>query len=309
MNETKEQDLKKLADFIEQDRRKRVPVFWGSLIVGIVLFILGLVLVLLGFGNVSKEMVITGGIFVLLGFIGIGIAITYRSNYSKKSFEMIRQYAIKNAFPNAKFNPNVGFPLKTVMGTGFFMTPDRYYGSNFLSDTYKGIPFEKASYRLQKREVRRTGKTTTVYYIDFAVGNLIFYHLPRTFKYDLRVLEKNGMMIKPNNCIETEFIKFNEKFYTTTNSKEFAFYILTPQVQEKILNLEGMAKGTFFLALENNLLYVAFNDGGNTADMKLLKKVNPSTVLRLYNFLTLPQQVIDILDLDGPKFQKQPEIV
>ena len=116
-------------------------------------------------------------------------------------------------------------------------------------------------------------------------------------------------MIKPNNCIETEFIKFNEKFYTTTNSKEFAFYILTPQVQEKILNLEGMAKGTFFLALENNLLYVAFNDGGNTADMKLLKKVNPSTVLRLYNFLTLPQQVVDILDLDGPKFQKQPEIV
>jgi hypothetical protein len=63
--------------------------------------------------------------------------------------------------------------LNVLLKPGFFASPDRYYGKNYKSCTYEGIPFEQAGYDLQRRESHTDSKGNTYYtYETYAKGTM-----------------------------------------------------------------------------------------------------------------------------------------
>ena len=105
-------------------------------------------------------------------------------------------------------------------------------------------------------------------------------------------------------CDKTGSIDFNKKFKTYTSDSLTAFYVLTPQIQLKLLELESKFKGSIFFAYMKGKLYVAITDGISILDIDASKKISENTMATLDSQLMLPAAIINELGLSSDKFSR-----
>ena len=215
----------------------------------------------------------------------------------------------KTLFPAAKKDPNRGLILNVLLKPGFFASPDRYYGKNYKTGSYDGISFEQAGYDLQRRERHTDGKGNTYYtYETYAKGTMYRFAYERNFAATVKVLEKSGLLsfgrggLSP---VETEYIAFNKKFQVLTNDETLVFFLLTPQMQEKILSLEGKFKGQFYMAFVGSELYIAVDDNDASIAIPFAHPVTLDNLSPIIECLAIPAVFITLLGLDKTKFENQ----
>ncbi len=296
---------------IEKDRADIKAKFLGFLIAGIVLLLLGIIFGIVFFLTTPDDvtMLILMGVGLVLAFVFVVVALGINSSFQKKARTKMEELVNSALFKVSAIEPRSGFALNELLSTGFFVSPDRYFARNYKRATYNGLPFCQASYELQRREVHQDGKNTRVTYVTYAAGTLYRFDFGRRFENELRVIEKSGLFggglySGGGEKVETEYIAFNKKFNTYSDDRQFVFYILTPQIQEKILGFESFLKGEMDLAFMNgNSLYVAVNDAGESFEVSLFKSFDKAAGERLLRVLAFPSLVVDELGLEGPKFQ------
>ena len=81
-----------------------------------------------------------------------------------------------------------------------------------------------------------------------------------------------------------------------------AFYVLTPQIQLKLLELESKFKGSIFFGYMKGKLFVAITDGVSILDINASKKISENTMAILESQLILPASIINELGLSSDKF-------
>ena len=81
-----------------------------------------------------------------------------------------------------------------------------------------------------------------------------------------------------------------------------AFYVLTPQIQLKLLELESKFKGSIYFAFMHGKLYVAITDGISILDIDASKKISEKTMEVLESQLLLPVAIINELGLSKEKY-------
>ena len=253
-----------LANF-EAQRKKVRHTFVVLSAVGWPMFAVGLIMAFVTFINKWPETV--AYIFLVVALAGVVlliIAATKKSNFVRNVASNLQAEINAELFPNAKYSPN-GLSINVLMKPGFFAPPDRYYSRNYMTATFDGIEFEKSHYQFQRRETHTDshGNTTTTY-VDYAVGTMYHFAYGRNFGGILKVLEKSGFSFINGNQgmqkVETEYINFNKKFLVLSTDQQLVFYLLTPQIQEKILSLETLAAGQFYMAFIGDELFIALND-------------------------------------------------
>lgn len=80
--------------------------------------------------------------------------------------------------------------------------------------------------------------------------------------YDRQALNSNNPCI---NKIELESIKFNEAFSTYTDGNGHdVFYLLSPQMMEKLMELSHKYYNAILIAFTDNKMHILLNDGFNT---------------------------------------------
>lgn len=139
------------------------------------------------------------------------------------------------------------------------------------------------------------------------MGTLFRFDFERDFDAVVRVLEKTSFInFAPRGMkkVETEFIAFNKKFLTYTDDEQLVFYLLTPQIQEKIMSLETMVKGSFYLAFTDNHLYIAVDDNWTSIKVSVTKQFSVEDAERLIALLAIPAIFIDELGLSKTKYKK-----
>ena len=97
---------------------------------------------------------------------------------------------------------------------------------------------------------------------------------------------------------------FNKKFQVLTSDETLVFYLLTPQIQEKILSLEGKFKGQFYMAFVGNELYIAVNDSDQSVTIPFSKPITVEVLTPIVECLAIPAVFINLLGLAKAKFQK-----
>jgi len=237
----------------------------------------------------------------------MGAAAIVKHNYSSNAYSLLLNTVDSTLFPAARKDPNRGMVLNVLLKPGFFALPDRYYGKNYKSATYEGISFEQAGYDLQRRERHTDSKGNTYYtYETYAKGTMYRFAYERNFAAVVKVLEKSGIISFGSGGlkkVETEYIAFNKKFQVLTSDETLVFYLLTPQIQEKILDLEAKFKGRFYMAFIGNELYIAVNDSDASIVIPFKQTITADNLTPIVECLAIPAVFITLLGLNKNKFE------
>lgn len=267
-------------------------------------FLILIVVGLLAFGPIGS--LIFGVLFVASAVV-LAIGIMGVKSFKRKVIEGLNKQVNADLFPGAVFSPKDGLPLATIMRPGFFSEPDRYLCGDLMKATYEGIPFARAHYELQKIETHSNGKTTYTTYNTYAKGTMYHFSYGRDFGQTVKVMEKQGILAFNTSGlkkVETEYIEFNRKFQILASDETTVFYLLTPQIQEKIMELEGKFKGHFFLSFMGNELFIAVDDSDSSISLSINKPITEDSMGAIIEILAIPSVFISLLGLNKAKFEK-----
>jgi hypothetical protein len=309
MADTLDEMVKTVLPHFEEARKKARKTYGILLGIGIPCIVIGAVLFFIAlmkdWPNIALVLL---ALLVIAGIVLCFVAGGVHGKYSRQVSSWAEDSVNQLLFPNALKDDGRGLLLKKVMEPGFFAVPDRYFGSNYLTATYDGISFEKANYRLQKLETHTDSKGHSyTTYEDYAQGTMYRFQYDRDFGQVVKVLEKQGMLsyAKGNlQKVETEYILFNKKFLTLASDATTVFYLLTPQIQEKILSLENKFKGQFYLAFIGNELFIAVNDSNTSIRIPWSKPLSQEEMMSIVELYAIPAVFIKLLGLNKAKFEK-----
>ena len=266
------------------------------LIIGIVLCVLGVALM-----SVLEFLII----LLFIGIVLICINSSMKSKLSKKfKNEFIISY-VKEMYPDSTYDPYVGISVDRILEPGFFKRPDRWHLEDYLKASYDGVPFEMSDFTFEERHVTTDSKgNTRTTYVTYAKGRFMIFDFKRDFNQVLKVTETAYLGLNTHGLekIETESVDFNKKFKTYTSNPLTAFYVLTPQIQLKLLELESKFKGSIFFGYMKGKLFVAITDGVSILDINASKKISENTMAILESQLILPASIINELGLSSDKY-------
>ena len=261
----------------------------------------------IGIGVISMFFITELFLLVFVGVVLLAFGFSIHNSISKEFKVRYIINIIKEIYPDASYDPRHGLELSTIMEPGFFKSPDRFYSEDYVAANYNGIPFVMSDFTLQERHVRRNSNGgTTVTYENYAKGRFMVFDFKRDFNQVLKIAETKylGLNTRGLEKIETESVDFNKKFSTYTSDPLTAFYVLTPQIQLKLLELETKFKGSIFFGFLKGKMYVAICDNVSILDINASKKITEETLEMLESQLLVPAAIINELKLDSDKFNE-----
>ena len=194
--------------------------------------------------------------------------------------------ALKSVFDNLVFDPSKGISRSTIANTGMIYMGDRFYSNDLISGTYKDVKFVQSDVKIQDEETYTDSKGHThTQIINILVGKWMIFDFNKTFKANVQVKSKFFSFSKLGKfgdsryqTVKMEDEDFNKKFSIHAQNEHDAFYILTPQLMEKIKNLNEGLKGRMMLCFIDNKLHVALNNNKDSFEYSLFGKLDEAQI-------------------------------
>jgi len=294
----------------EVKRKARIPGYIGFVCLALVILILALWLIALDNSAGTVIVPILGVLFFVMVIAFIIMAIKqrkYRSLY--KDFYV--RHSINQVFSDANYNPNKGISFDTIASTKMLNMGDRFESSDYVSGKYKNVPFELSDVHIQEVVVISNGKTTTTTYTTIFKGRWMIFDFNKTFKSNIKVAAKNffggrSTIFSKLQRVKMESEEFNKKFYVFGDNEHDVFYILTPQLMEKIEELSDSIGGRVMLCFINSKLHVALNNGRDYFEPNSIfsNKSDDDIVGQINNEIRQITMFIDKLDIDTDIFKE-----
>ena len=276
---------------------------------------------------------ITAGIIILLALIFQTIEILFfgiiaillfpalftvkqKREYILKFKKYFVQSALKTVFTDLTYHPEQGMPRDVIASTKMMYMGDRYTSNDYISGRYKDIGFRQADVHIEEeRESTDSDGNTTTYWVTIFRGRWMIFDFNKTFKADLQVCQKFFGNNKISNWgndtkfekVKLESVDFNKRFNVYAQSDHEAFYLLTPQIMEKIIKLDDMNQGRLLLCFIDNKLHIGLYDGKDSFEhAPIFKQINEEQVRNNNsNDIKKITMFIDELDLDNDLFRRE----
>ena len=305
---TLKDQIPELAEQIEETRAETRKKYVVMMAVGIPLLVVGLIVYFsFTISGIDGMLYMIPTLLAVFGVSLIAVAGLMKHNYNSNACDLLEEAVDSTLFPDAEKDPDRGMAISNIMKPGFFQTPDRYCAKNYKKCSYGGVPFEQAGYDLQRREEHTDSKGNSYYTYDtYARGTMYHFIYDRSFTAVVKVLERGQAANFGNDglgAVETEYIAFNKKFKILTNDETLVFYLLTPQIQEKIMSLEERFKGQFYMAFMGDELFIAVNDGDESFRLPFKEEVTVESLTPIVECLAIPAVFVSLLGLNKAKFE------
>jgi len=246
--------------------------------IGVVPFIVGIVLVIIGFGTFSA------------------VSHDFKNKFLKEMVDDI--------FEDANYYPKKGVDKNTVYRCNFLKKADRFHSEDLINGKIDGVNFQSSDLRLQERHVRHTKNGTQTYYVTYFLGRFFEFDFPKDFIGHLLVTEGRLMTSRRGlENIEMESIDFNKKFNTYSNNHHHAFYILTPHLMEAIMELERRHPGSILLCFLDNKFSLAINNHQDTFEIKMFRKIDQRLFIEMERDLLVVKEIVHELKLNRNIFK------
>lgn len=142
-------------------------------------------------------------------------------------------------FDNAKFEYWVGLTEMEVMQTSLYKLGNRLESEDLLSGEYKGVSFKQADVHIWNH-VETEDENKDVEYFD---GRIIMFDTKSDYSSSVRVISRPRTSGKGDyrlgfdeeHRVEMESMEFNDMFSVYARTGHDAFYILTPEVIERMM--------------------------------------------------------------------------
>ena len=298
MDQRKLDELEQLRQAEYKIIRRNQLIGFPALFLGLGLFVAGLLLDIL-------PLLIAGIPVFVVGLIFLGLAGARQTKLRRIFKSELVSTVVKDIYPESTYNMNQGLSQAVIMEPGFFKKPDRFTSEDYLKASYNGVPFEMSEFDCKERHEHHDSKgNTTVTYETYAKGRMIIIDFKREINDTVKVLETKwlGANLHGLKKVEMESIEFNKKFSTYSSNPLTTFYLLTPQVQLKLLELESKFKGSIFFAYQGGKFYVVINDNQKILEVNPSKPLQSGTIDILTSQLELPAAIINELKFDKGKY-------
>lgn len=247
--------------------------------------------------------IVLGAIGVILLIIG---TIRKKKALAELKSKVLLELMSKN-YEDVHYDMRQGISRGSFMEPNFFVSPDRYHSSNMFEAKYQTTKFSMSDYKLEKESRSNNSNSYKVY----AQGRFFLFDFERDFENVVKVLEKNKFVSgQASNFmtglkkVELESIEFNKKFQTLSTDQTAAFYILTPQVQEQIMELEKKFSGQIYFCFQKHYLYVAVNDKRTSFKISLFAKITAKDIEQIEKEILFPKVFVDCLKLNREKYNR-----
>lgn len=238
-------------------------------------------------GVTSGIGIITLGILCIVLFILIGKSV---NKLQKKLKDALGEYIIRDVLAEkvqiTKYAPNEYINADFVKGCNILPNYDRISGSDYVSGTYRGVPFTFCDLHLEYETERQDddGHTSKHYETNFR-GHVITLHMKQRMNGYVRIRERKNprkqnslftglfnsaaeFLGMNQNVVEMESDPFNQQFKVSTYDDQLAFYILTPQFMERIVAADEKADGYTNLEFAGDRITLTLNNGKDSFEVK-----------------------------------------
>lgn len=246
---------------------------WG---IGIMLLFIVLAVIVLSLkGGMGLVLFIPA---VIAGIIGI----TSYKKYTACFKENVVKAALEEVFDDVTFTPKSGIPYDVVYSTGMIQTGNRYSSNDLVAGEYKGVKFTQSDVCIEEETVDSDGNTSTTTIFQ---GRWMTFDFNKEFRCDLQIVSrwfgaskrKGGLFSRKENKLnklEFENETFNKEFKVYGQNQEEAFYLITPQIMESLLNLRTTLKAPIMLMFVGGVLHIAVNNNKDAFEAKLFGKLD-----------------------------------
>ena len=267
-----------MVDFndLEKERQKRLAQYKKRILIGVIVSLCGAGLAVGGFFLLSKTFIL-----MLLGLLAIGVGIGIASSssgiarkYSRDYKKPIVETLLKKYYDLVQYDERGGLPLAEIYNSGLITRrADRWHMEDLIQGEYHNIGFRTCDVHLEEMHqyTDKDGHTHTEW-ITFFRGRWYQFFLNRSFNTSIRIKEKKRikeMVTKGLEKVEVESIDFTDKFMAYAADEHQFFYIFTPVVIEKMIELEKMHRGKFMFSLQGNIVNFGIDDNRDYLEIGL----------------------------------------
>lgn len=204
---------------------------------------------------------------------------------------------IREIFPNCTYEPDSFILPEEYKATEMLRMGSHYEGSDLLSgQTSTGVPFrycEIYTYDVTHDSKGSSSKTTVF------KGGLFTFDYPKHFEYKIVAAPKGitkgqgfgKAWFEGYKKVETESVEFNKAFTIYSNNMEEVFYIFTPQVMERFIQLNNKYKKGIIFGLKDGKINIAV-PGLNMFEPPAFGLKNPT---KLEEFKNKTREQLDML--------------
>ncbi len=300
---------------LEQERLKRLAAYKKRGKIGLIVMLCGIAVGVGGFFllkvNENFKIMIILGLLALGVGIGIfsskhGIASKYAREFKKPVVEAL----LKKWYDVYSYDERGGMPLAEIYNSGLLTRrADRWHTEDLIEGMFNGVQFRTSDVHLEEEHTYTDSKGNThTEWITFFRGRWYQFFLNRDFETIIRIKEKKRikeMITRGLEKVEVESIGFNDKFMAYAMDDHKFFYIFSPVVIEKMLELEKMHRGQFMFSLDGNIVNIGINDNRDYLELNLKTALTEENIGAYESQINLMAAIIKEFRFDSYKFQQQ----
>ena len=231
--------------------------------VGRILVACGIVMGVLTFLTALPFLLFLGIVIAIAGFVVSSLG---ASAIKKFASENLVPSALNAVMENVHYDPKSRLNnsiLRTDMGFPFSF--DEIKGNDYIRGEYHGMQVEMSDVELVDVRVVHTKNGTHTERITVFKGPWIICDFGKELSCDLLLSERTALgKLAVVGGIKTESEEFNKRFFIRCPREHDAFYLLTPHMMERILEMDAKVQGDSYLRFQvNGKVILALNCSKN----------------------------------------------
>lgn len=223
----------------------------------------------------------------------------FNSEYKK----VFVQNTLAKVFDNLNYNPNKGLSESVISLTGSMSTGDRFTSNDYISGTYKNVKFEQSDIHIEeKHEEKDDEGHVHERWVTIFLGRWMVFDFNKRFKANIQVHSGN-LPFRNSSKVKFEDEEFNKMFSVFTNNEHDAFYVLTPQMLEKLKKIQKSLNCGLIFCFQDSKLNIAINNYNDSFECNVFKEINEEEIENnIIKDIKLITDFINELNLDNNLF-------
>lgn len=233
--------------------------------------------------------------FIMMGcMIGIVVPKMRKHKVFQKEFKEKLVFPIlRNHFDDLTYYWDGVFTNADVRGFGLTAMGNRFKTEDHITASYRGIKFDQADVVIRNK----SGKHTYTYFS----GRMFAFQYPDMKNVDrIKIYSKKfdyrasyGSMKR----VHLENLNYDDKYDTYSMSEHDAFYLLTPQMMERLLEL-GTKYPNFAIHFCGKMVYVGVDNLKDSMDPPMNKPLDYVDIMqKIKTDVQVIKDLVDILEL------------
>ncbi len=222
------------------------------------------------------------GAGMIIMFIGMMISIGFFAGIPKTKKRMKALYKetfvrqmLQEHFQDVYYNWEQGMEQELIKNSGVCRLGNRYSSEDYVSAVYRGIRFQQADVTIQYHTSSGKSSHTTTYF----QGRMFCFQYPGKWSDAVQIHSKNFIYAGSpasgvqRSALQMESVDFNKQFTVHAMMEHDAFYILTPQMMERITALK-QRYGSITMTFAHGYLMVGLNSKMDSFDADMKKPID-----------------------------------